>query len=39
MELKAENNPTLDKVDIDIGETAWNASEALCKLCRLTYMV
>ncbi|HDR1252688.1 TPA: phage tail protein [Pasteurella multocida] len=25
VELKAENNPTLDKVDIDIGETAWNA--------------
>lgn len=23
--LKAESNPTLDKVDIDIGETAWNA--------------
>ncbi|HHE3571962.1 phage baseplate assembly protein [Pasteurella multocida] len=25
VELKAEDNPTLDKVDIDIGETAWNA--------------
>lgn len=26
--LRAENNPTLDKVDIDVGETAWNA--AMC---------
>lgn len=25
VELKAESNPTLDKVDIEIGETAWNA--------------
>ena len=25
VELRAESNPTLDKVDIDIGETAWNA--------------
>lgn len=24
--LRAENNPTLDKVDIDVGETAWNAA-------------
>lgn len=24
--LKAENNPLLDKVDIDVGETAWNAA-------------
>ncbi|AUI66706.1 MULTISPECIES: phage baseplate assembly protein [Glaesserella] len=23
--LKAENNPKLDKVDIDVGETAWDA--------------
>lgn len=23
--LKAKENPTLDKIDIDIGETAWNA--------------
>lgn len=23
--LKAEHNPTLDKVDIDVGETAWDA--------------
>ena len=26
VELRAENNPTLDKVDIDVGETAWNAA-------------
>lgn len=26
VQLKAENNPLLDKVDIDIGETAWNAA-------------
>ncbi len=26
MALRAENNPTLDKVDIDVGETAWNAA-------------
>lgn len=26
VKLKAENNPLLDKVDIDIGETAWNAA-------------
>lgn len=26
VELKAENNPTLDKVDIEVGETAWNAA-------------
>lgn len=26
VELHAENNPTLDKVDIDVGETAWNAA-------------
>ena len=25
VQLKAENNPLLDKVDIDVGETAWNA--------------
>lgn len=25
VELRAESNPTLDKVDIDIGETAWEA--------------
>ncbi|QGM80657.1 phage baseplate assembly protein [Otariodibacter oris] len=25
VELKAENNPILDKVDIDIGESAWEA--------------
>lgn len=25
VELKAKTNPILDKVDIDIGETAWNA--------------
>lgn len=25
VELRGENNPVLDKVDIDIGETAWNA--------------
>lgn len=25
VELKAESNPTLDKVDIEPGETAWNA--------------
>ena len=24
--LRAENNPTVDKVDIDVGETAWNAA-------------
>lgn len=24
--LRAENNPILDKVDIDVGETAWNAA-------------
>ncbi len=24
--LKAENNPTLDKVDIEVGETAWQAA-------------
>ena len=24
--FRAENNPTLDKVDIDVGETAWNAA-------------
>ena len=24
--LRAENNPTLDKVDIDVGETAWSAA-------------
>ena len=26
VQLKAENNPLLDKVDIDVGETAWNAA-------------
>lgn len=26
VQLKAENNPFLDKVDIDVGETAWNAA-------------
>lgn len=26
VELRAENNPTLDKVDIEVGETAWNAA-------------
>lgn len=26
VKLKAENNPFLDKVDIDVGETAWNAA-------------
>ena len=26
VQLKAENNPLLDKVNIDIGETAWNAA-------------
>ncbi|THA10505.1 phage baseplate assembly protein [Rodentibacter pneumotropicus] len=26
VKLRAENNPTLDKVDIDVGETAWNAA-------------
>ena len=26
VKLKAENNPLLDKVDIDVGETAWNAA-------------
>ncbi|OOF59286.1 phage baseplate assembly protein [Rodentibacter myodis] len=26
VQLKAENNPTLDKVDIEVGETAWNAA-------------
>ncbi|MCT8776098.1 phage tail protein [Glaesserella parasuis] len=25
VELRAENNPTLDKIDIDISETAWEA--------------
>lgn len=25
VELRAEKNPTLDKVDIDVGETAWEA--------------
>lgn len=25
VELKAEHNPTLDKVDIDVGESAWEA--------------
>lgn len=31
VELKAEDNPTLDKVDIDIGETAWNAVKRCAK--------
>lgn len=26
VQLKAEKNPLLDKVDIDVGETAWNAA-------------
>ncbi|WP_410677780.1 phage baseplate assembly protein [Avibacterium paragallinarum] len=26
VELNAENNPTLDKVDIEVGETAWQAA-------------
>ena len=26
VQLKAENNPLLDKVDIDVGETAWSAA-------------
>ena len=26
VQLKAEKNPFLDKVDIDVGETAWNAA-------------
>ena len=26
VQLKAENNPLLDKVDIDVGETAWNTA-------------
>lgn len=26
VQLKAENNPLLDKVDIDVGETAWDAA-------------
>lgn len=26
VQLKAENNPLLDKIDIDVGETAWNAA-------------
>ncbi|THA03761.1 phage baseplate assembly protein [Rodentibacter pneumotropicus] len=26
VQLKAESNPTLDKVDIEVGETAWNAA-------------
>lgn len=26
VQLKAENNPVLDKVDIEVGETAWNAA-------------
>lgn len=26
IQLKAEKNPLLDKVDIDVGETAWNAA-------------